>query len=660
MKRIIYSGYTKALAVIVFIAAITMAVLTCVNGIIRCDEEKYFVYGFENDFSKCRDISIALQEPENVFFGALINYYGTDDDKFEQQLNTLNNADNINYYIKWNEKVYTNCSAADASELKNAQFYNYAVYSGDDIMRETNADLRGGFFAENFAEFGKGGTLTIGVNLKQEAVDEMLSLWETQAKLLNEIIEQAFVFALVALLMLIYLVCVCGQNASGDRVSMWIDRIWCEFHIAAAVIATLGALLIFAAVINSYCGGYFPQRLMNKVLPVTAAIAGAVALSAFLAIVRAVKSGRAVEASVILRIVRRCVRILIKIVKAVWRRVCDLKNAVCMIVSRKASAILTGMLFVYTAIIGLCGVLLSENAAALIFAVLLFCAATFMVVYRARDTEEINKGAAAIRGGNTSYKIPTLKCDDLNRTAVNINEIAKGLDASVAAQVRAERMKTELITNVSHDLKTPITSIISYTLLLSEMEALPEEARDYIAVIQKKSERLKTLTQDLFDISKVQSGNEKVVLERLDAAVLINQALGEHDTEIGASQLTFCTDIQKELYISADGRKMSRVIANLIVNILKYSMKGTRVFINACRKADKIVIEMKNISAYPMDFTADEIVGRFVRGDESRTGEGSGLGLAIAKSYTEISGGHFEVVIDGDMFKVIITFDACE
>ena len=244
--------------------------------------------------------------------------------------------------------------------------------------------------------------------------------------------------------------------------------------------------------------------------------------------------------------------------------------------------------------------------------------------------------------------------------AEEINDIADGFEETVAAKVNAERMKTELITNVSHDLKTPITSIITYTELLSKMENLPEEARDYASVIAKKSGQLKKLTQDLFDISKAQSGNEVVCLERLDVSLLISQSLAEYENEIQNAGLPFCIDVPKELYISADGGKMFRVLGNLISNILKYSMAGTRVFITASEKDGKVVLAFKNISAYPLNFNADEIIQRFVRGDESRTEEGNGLGLAIAKSYTELCGGQFEIVIDGDMFKAVLTFDSYE
>ena len=154
----------------------------------------------------------------------------------------------------------------------------------------------------------------------------------------------------------------------------------------------------------------------------------------------------------------------------------------------------------------------------------------------------------------------------------------------------------------------------------------------------------------------MQSGNDDVILEKLDVSLLINQTLGEHDSEIQRSELPFCVNTPRELFISADGRKMSRVVSNLISNVLKYTMKNTRVFITAAEKDGMIVMEFKNISAYPLNFSAEEITGRFVRGDESRTAEGNGLGLAIVKSYTEICNGTFDVVLDGDMFKAILKF----
>lgn len=295
----------------------------------------------------------------------------------------------------------------------------------------------------------------------------------------------------------------------------------------------------------------------------------------------------------------------------------------------------------------------------MIVAVLAFIFAVFVVSVRIRDVEQIKKGISEVRQGNFTYCIPAvnIKSEDMKLLAEDVNEIAFGLDQTVSDKLKAEKMKTNLITNVSHDLKTPLTSIINYTELLSKIENLPQEAKDYIEIIALKSDRLKVLTQDLFDISKVQSGNETVNFERIDVALLVEQTLAENDNEIKKLGITFCVNVgNDEMYIFADGRKMSRVLNNLIDNVLKYTLKNTRVFITVSENNGEVVTEFKNIASYPMDFVPEEIVGRFVRGDESRTAEGNGLGLAIVKSYTEICGGRFEIIVDGDMFKAIITF----
>ena len=231
------------------------------------------------------------------------------------------------------------------------------------------------------------------------------------------------------------------------------------------------------------------------------------------------------------------------------------------------------------------------------------------------------------------------------------------MQAALQNELRAERMKSELITNVSHDLKTPLTSILSYSDLLCQEQLTPEEANDYAKIIHQKSLRLKNLTSDLFDISKVQSGAEQMQCERIDACTLVRQALGEQDKAIAESRLTLKVDIpERELPIWADGKKMSRVMENLIGNCIKYALPGTRVFVSAAERDGQAVIELKNIANYAMDFDPGEITERFVRGDAARSTEGSGLGLAIAKSYVEACGGALAVEVDGDLFKVCITF----
>jgi len=240
-------------------------------------------------------------------------------------------------------------------------------------------------------------------------------------------------------------------------------------------------------------------------------------------------------------------------------------------------------------------------------------------------------------------------------------EINKGFDESLKEQMKSERMKVELITNVSHDLKTPLTSIISYIELLSKEEDLSETARDYVNILSEKAYRLKNIVSDLFDLAKSTSGDIKLNLEKLDLKKLIEQTLGDMEDEIALSGLQIRTRLpETPVYIMSDGKKLYRVFQNLIDNAVKYSLKGTRVYIDLEEIDRKAVVSIKNVAGYEMDFTAEEILQRFTRGDKARSTEGSGLGLSIAESFTKVCGGEFELHIDGDLFKVIIRFNVEE
>ena len=506
--------------------------------------------------------------------------------------------------------------------------------------------------------YDKTTSIVVCTSIKEEYANECKVIWDRQSTIINKTFTSTLIYAIFALLLFIYLLCVCGKNKDGEHKSMWLDNILTEVHLVAMGGIGFGAVVLCVILLDEFYTGHFPLNMMNMVVGISAAITSAVVITSLLSIIRNIKCKRFVESSIIVRVIRWCWKTFVKVL--VWLRngFVGYRNLLFKTLSKKTGVILISMLFAYTALIGLFGIFTLEagNLFWIFVGIALFGVASFFIAHRSKDIDEIKKGVSEVRNGNVAYKIPELKSEDMKALATNINDIAKGLDESVSAKVKAERMKTELITNVSHDLKTPLTSIISYTELLANVEGLPEEAKDYAQIIANKSDRLKTLTQDLFDISKVQSGNESVVLEKLDVSLLINQSLGEHDNEIKKSELPFCVNAPKELYISADGRKMSRVISNLISNILKYTMKNTRVFISAYEENGEVIMEFKNIASYPMDFNAEEIVGRFVRGDESRTQEGNGLGLAIAKSYTEICNGKFEIVLDGDMFKAILKF----
>jgi len=677
MKKFLYSNYTKTISVLLLVVSIILGALTATNGIAEYCNEKELVYGFENDFNEARFFSSLLDAPESAIFNAYHNFYHVDDENetvdierpliingetieqnIEKKLNDLYCADKINYYVKWNDTVFTNCGATSEQELMTAQFYRLTTKDGKGNTNRESSQTRYYSYPllDELSLYDKTTSIVVCTSIKEAYVDECKVVWDRQENIVNDTFALTLIYVIIALLLFIYLLCVCGKNKEGEHKSMWLDNIWTEVHLAAIGGLGFGAVVICVILLDDYFTGHLPYNLMNMVVGISAAIASAVVITSTLSIIRNIKCKRFVESSIIIRVIRWCWKTFVKVL--VWLRngFVGYRNLLFKTLSKKTGVILISILFVYTALIGMFGFLGYHEALFIVFGVVLFFFGAFVVAYRAKDLDEVKKGVSEVRNGNVAYKIPELKSEDMKTLATNINDVAKGLDESVSAKVKAERMKTELITNVSHDLKTPLTSIISYTELLANVEGLPEEAKDYAQIIANKSDRLKALTQDLFDISKVQSGNESVVLEKLDVALLINQSLGEHDNEIKQSELPFCVNATKELYISADGRKMSRVISNLISNILKYTMKNTRVFISAYEKNGEVVIEFKNIASYLMDFNADEIVGRFVRGDESRTADGNGLGLAIAKSYTEICNGKFEVVLDGDMFKAILKF----
>ncbi len=236
----------------------------------------------------------------------------------------------------------------------------------------------------------------------------------------------------------------------------------------------------------------------------------------------------------------------------------------------------------------------------------------------------------------------------------NINE---EIDKRMEEQIKSERMKVALVTNVSHDLKTPLTSIISFIDLLSKEEDLSETSRDYVRILQEKSERLKNIVNDLFELAKSTSGEAVVVHENLDLTKLIRQTLADMEDVITASQLPIKLILPEyPVIIYADGKKLYRVFQNVIDNAIKYALRGTRIIIEMSLTEEQVVVWIKNIAGYEMNFTEQEILQRFFRGDQSRSTEGSGLGLSIAESFTKVSGGEFSIEIDGDMFKTAIKF----
>lgn len=280
--------------------------------------------------------------------------------------------------------------------------------------------------------------------------------------------------------------------------------------------------------------------------------------------------------------------------------------------------------------------------------------AAWFALKKIKAFQAIQEGVERIKNGDIHHSIEVDGKGEFSRLAANINSITDGLNKAVDNELKSERLKTELITNVSHDIRTPLTSIITYVDLLKQ-ENDPLKMAEYIEVLEQKSKRLKVMTDDLFEAAKASSGNIPVHLEKIDIVSLINQGLGEVSDKIEEADLIFKMNQPKEkVFLSADGRLLWRSIENVLSNIFKYALKGSRVYIDIEDQGNEILLTFKNISAYELNISADELMERFTRGDESRLSEGSGLGLSITKSLIEIQKGRFLIQVDGDLFKAVI------
>ena len=303
------------------------------------------------------------------------------------------------------------------------------------------------------------------------------------------------------------------------------------------------------------------------------------------------------------------------------------------------------------------GYMFGAVQAFLAFVVLLICLKTWLSDKTTREIGCLLRQIAIMsEGEELPEEIGISEKSPLYPASGQLKNIDAAMRKSVEKQVQAERLKIDLITNVSHDLKTPLTSMVGYTDLLKK-EELSNEARDYVEVISIKQEQLKNMIQDLFDLSKATSGAEQLVMETLDMRKLLEQTLGDMEDAIRESGMEIRTRFsQDSLLFTGDNGKMYRVVQNLLENALKYSLTGTRIYVDTEKKGGQVELQIKNIASYEMDFSPDEITERFVRGDKSRTTEGHGLGLAIASSFVRNMGGKLGVSIDGDLFKVTLNF----
>lgn len=332
-----------------------------------------------------------------------------------------------------------------------------------------------------------------------------------------------------------------------------------------------------------------------------------------------------------------------------------------------AAALLYGLLVLVMALTGMdmAGRKGPEGAVAIVVTVTLALAVGFLVlayltgkknVETARDVEALAGHISQIRQGNYAAGVSEFAGHDLEALMEEVEDIRQGMEKAVDEQMKSERMKVELIANVSHDIRTPLTSIISYVQFLKQEQELPEHVKDYVAILDEKSQRLKNMVQDVFAVSKAASGELPVHMEELDFGKLLRQTLADMEEEIEKSPVSFRTDLpQSPVMILADGQRMYRVFQNLFQNAIRYSLAGSRVYVTLTREAGLAIASVKNASMMELEKDRD-FVERFSRGDRSRTDGGSGLGLSIAQSFTQACGGEFSWETDADLFVVRVSF----
>ncbi len=493
---------------------------------------------------------------------------------------------------------------------------------------------------------------TAYIHINPEALTQLEISWNNGKAMFDNSLRSILICTALLLAALVYLTFTAGQTRTGFRM-MAIDSVWTEVSLIAAFIIAAAVVLVDAeTVYQTSTAEYGTHDGLRSLIPFVTGIGAAALVGIYMSLIRNIKNGTFWKNCICVK----CVGALWRICKKAARGVKKFLNA------QTSTKIICAGVFIYSIILAVFAAIFGIEAdvsGGVAFIMFIICAALALaavyITYKAlSDICKIREGLKIIKSGNTAYVIP--ECHGIAAgIEKDINTIGEGLERAIETSVKSERMKSELITNVSHDLKTPLTSIINYAELLSGETLTPPEANDYVKAILQKSNKLKQLTADLFDISKAQSGNEEVNLECIDLKLLLTQSMAELEGEIKRSGLDFRVKLPDEdIFISADGKKLSRVFENLISNATKYAMAGTRVYVSVECRDGVSVTEFKNISAYPIEFTEEEITERFVRGDKSRTDGGNGLGLAIAKSYTELMGGKFSVKTDGDLFKAAV------
>lgn len=568
-------------------------------------------------------------------------------------------ADKETQTIYTNKKAYSSYAQLEQNLEKIFKEKAYAVVYPELSECVTNipgADLQVWNHTIDQSFDTKDFVFAVSVDTKFSVADSMADEaenYETYSKLMFPMLAGAIFGSVLWLIGMVWLTVTAGRRPEDEEIHLnGFDRWYTEIAAGTVIGIWLAGTIISGTLIANSSLGY--SHVVVTVI-VICLICGTYTMAWFLigylSLVRRIKAGTLWKNSLI--------RKVLKWIGKCSGKLADFARAFSRNTAEKIKVLLVGgaFLFLQFLIIG-CG--FTGAGVFLIILLIVDAAAVIFIIRKADGLDLIMDGLKKISDGELQYKIKTDTLTGKQKVmAEYINNIGGGLDAAVENSLKKERMQTELITNVSHDLKTPLTSIINYVDLMKRENPTDPKIQEYLRILDEKSQRLKVLTEDVVEASKASTGNIKLEMNDIDFVEMVQQVIGEFEEKFQEKNLTMMVHFTDEpSIIYADGQRMWRVLENVFGNVVKYAMEGTRVYAEISNRNKKVTFSLKNISAQPLNISADELTERFIRGDVARNTEGSGLGLSIAKSLTELQGGEFKLYLDGDLFKVMITFAA--
>lgn len=542
--------------------------------------------------------------------------------EYEYHLQKLKDFQGIVYYVSDGKNKITNSSNITKEYFKTFPSYMIFDEAVDEVYPKEIKDNRN--YISNISNVNAldRSKIIMYIGFSHEYLNSNTEKWKETKAIVTKNLYRSVAFLIGLVLSFIYLVLVAGRKSFKDKeVNLnLVDRLYNDINLGLCL-----ALMILWFLLLEGLG--FDNSTKIIIIILVTALMAALGLILVLSLIKHFKNKTLLKHTLAYSIFHK----IFKAAKGVYN-------------SGRTGTKVALIITVYSILVSL-----TSFMSAIIIGV-----GIWLAIKEVKKFNAIKEGVEIIRNGDIHHTIDIQGDGELAILAANINGITDGLKEAVNSELISQRLKNELITNVSHDIRTPLTSIITYVDLL-KTEKDQSKLKEYIEILDQKSQRLKILTDDLFEAAKASSGSIPVNYEKIDIISLITQGLGELNDKIENLQLEFKTNYPKDkVYITADGKLLWRAIENLLSNIFKYALKGSRVYVDIEDLGNEVMLTIKNISAYELNISADELMERFKRGDESRNSQGSGLGLSIAKSLIDSQKGSFHIEIDGDLFKAII------